>query len=679
MNYRAIDELGRKLTPEEAELLEYADSQRTILALVEVCGRPKLEVLRVLSEMYKRGILTSYRRRTSSQPPASSASSRPPSSYPSRPTGETRYQHTGTETVVVKVPPWVRTSRPPAASQSSPPPAVDVGGVLARLPNIEAVLIPPVPEARTPTPPLPEAPDSKTTGPDPDGADVFERITREFELPASSRRGPLNSPRRRSSAHIRGVRSQTTEGIGANSGDTQPLSAVVHPSSDPKIVPSQPVSLAAPESNGRPAIRARERSRSSSIPPEIGPFRIIGSLGGGNVGAIYLGYRDDGGECLAVRELSEQLAQKKESVEIFLEEARTAARGEHPNLVKIVEVMSVGDRHLLSEERINGVSLEKLLKMKPSSPSLAVRAVLDALSGLGAAHRAKDEAGHSLELLHCDLTPANVLVSTAGSAVLTDLGISKCVGDMPYSESEIARAKPCFSAPEQIRGELLDVRADVYGAGVLLWTALTGRTPFEGLDAGQIHQQVLHSKPLDASQVGYMPPECFDEICRKAMQKDREDRYASAAEMSEALQAVATAEGLLASDKQLSSWVRANFPHELDAVRVLIVENPPNNRPPSPPSPLSPVELPHAPAFRGIDRPSPPVPRPPSRLKGKRLWLALPVAALIAGLAGRLRNDDRAAENRHPAAASSGNSLAKSPRKAEDRGTVQTPKITPPR
>jgi eukaryotic-like serine/threonine-protein kinase len=311
------------------------------------------------------------------------------------------------------------------------------------------------------------------------------------------------------------------------------------------------------------------------IPSVLGRYEIVGILGRGGMATVYLGRsaREAGfSRLFAVKVLHPHLADDDGFVSMLLDEGQIAARLHHPNVVPIVDLGSQGDLRYVVLEYVEGCSLSALLAKHRDSrpPRLVVPIVLDALSGLHAAHSLTDDDGSPMQLVHRDVSPQNILVGADGAARITDFGIAKADSRITTTRPGEIKGKVLFMSPEQIRGRPVDLRSDLFSAGCLLWSALTGRRLFTGENDAETMMNILEMKVPPPSTMGLAPPPAFDAICLRALERDPDARWSSAAEMEEALRAVALEHGLLGSRREVSAWVTGAFGDELTARRAAI-------------------------------------------------------------------------------------------------------------
>ncbi len=258
-------------------------------------------------------------------------------------------------------------------------------------------------------------------------------------------------------------------------------------------------------------------------------YRIESVLGRGAMGVVYRGTSEKTREPVAVKTLRPDLLQGSERgsvLERFIREAVVSMEMNHPNIVRVLDSGTEEDDSFLVMELIRGKELKGLLERSEAIPLETVMRIMDQLlAALDHAHR------HGV--VHRDIKPANIMVDKDFSLKITDFGIAS-VESSEMTQAGALLGTPAFMSPEQIMGEPVDGRADLFSAGVLLYQLLTGVKPFEGQLATIIYQILHETPPLPSSLTDRVPP-ALDGIVMKALAKDREDRFTDAASFAGAL------------------------------------------------------------------------------------------------------------------------------------------------
>ncbi len=312
-------------------------------------------------------------------------------------------------------------------------------------------------------------------------------------------------------------------------------------------------------------------------PRRIGIYDVIGELARGGMGIVYLACK--AGEAgfqrlFAIKVLHTHLADDASFVSMLHDEARIAARLHHPNVVPIVDLGAEDGLYYVVMEYVEGAAFSMLLRASAGErpARLVVPILIDILEGLHAAHTLTDDAGDRLNLVHRDVSPQNILIGIDGNSRLTDFGIAKVTTRVTATVPGTRKGKLAYMAPEQLvnDGERIDQRADIFSAGAVLWTALTGLALFRASsDAATLHN-ILHKPVLAPSKVGLKPPEMFDEVCLRALERDPQKRFQTALEMANALRQIAIQERALGSRSEVAEWVTSQFSAEFAARREAI-------------------------------------------------------------------------------------------------------------
>jgi serine/threonine-protein kinase len=282
------------------------------------------------------------------------------------------------------------------------------------------------------------------------------------------------------------------------------------------------------------------RMRARGVPNRIGRYTIVDRLGAGGMAEVFLARQDGPGgfekEVVIKRSLT-HLRETPRFVEMFVREARIAARLNHPNIVQIYELGKDGEDYFIAMEHVDGISLHRLAR-RAWRKNLAVpmevvlRAVADAATGLGHAHGLVDAEGRSQNLVHRDISPDNLMVDKQGVTKVLDFGIAKASDTQTVTKSGEIKGKIPFMSPEQVRGEPLDHRTDLYALGVCLYWLLTGQRPFVGPSDFLTMNAVLEEAPRPPSALNPRVPPAVDAIVLRLLAKQPHARYASGDELA---------------------------------------------------------------------------------------------------------------------------------------------------
>jgi eukaryotic-like serine/threonine-protein kinase len=263
---------------------------------------------------------------------------------------------------------------------------------------------------------------------------------------------------------------------------------------------------------------------------EVGKYQIQEVLGEGAMGVVYRALDPVLNRLVAIKVMSESLAQDADLRERFLREARAAGSLQHPNVITIYDFGEVDGHPFIAMEFVEGVDVEHLLR---TSVALSVESklgiVIDVLQGLSYAHR------HGV--IHRDIKPANIRVDPDGKARIMDFGIAH-VASSNMTRTGVMLGTPNYMAPEQIVGNEITAQTDIFSAGVVLYELLTNTKPFQGDTLHTVLYKVLSETPPAIDKVLPGLPAGLNKIVMRALQKEPKHRYESALEMANELAAI---------------------------------------------------------------------------------------------------------------------------------------------
>ncbi len=260
------------------------------------------------------------------------------------------------------------------------------------------------------------------------------------------------------------------------------------------------------------------------IGSNLGGYEIIEEIGRGGMGCVYKARQPSLDRTVAVKVLLPQLAADEVFVERFLREARSIATLEHPGIVTIYDVGEADGTYYFAMQLLDGQPLDELLD---DGKALEVDAAADIVGQVAKALEFAHEAG----ILHRDVKPGNIIVTSSGRAVLTDFGIAQLLTDTRLTKTGTSIGSPEYMSPEQIEGKKLDARADLYSLGVVFYQMLTGRVPYEGESPVAVVYQHVKSPVPSPRDTDPDIPERFDVVTTRLMAKLPEERFASAEEL----------------------------------------------------------------------------------------------------------------------------------------------------
>ena len=367
---------------------------------------------------------------------------------------------------------------------------------------------------------------------------------------------------------------------------------------------------------------------SDPSPVRIARYTLEHVLGTGGMATVYLAHTaDPDSSRVALKLMHPHLRTEPTSALEFIEEARLAVRINHPNVVGVTDIGTDPHGLFLVMQYIEGMTLSELLRAisqqkKQVPPAIALRMLDDFLRGLHAAHALEDGQGQQVGLVHRDVSPSNVLVGLDGVCRIADFGIAKATDRASYTQSGVVKGKAAYMSPEQIRGDEVDCRTDVWSAGIVAWELLCGERLFVGRDELRILLRVTQEDVprLAAARLGL--PEPVVDAVKRALSRDRDARFATAEAFRMALVQAWEAVAPMASTQEVSVYVHSAY-SELSARGELNRGSGPHSLLP----PLSSTPLPRA----ALEAPPAEV-RVPARRRWPRVILAGGVIGLIAAL-----------------------------------------------
>jgi serine/threonine protein kinase/TolB-like protein len=269
------------------------------------------------------------------------------------------------------------------------------------------------------------------------------------------------------------------------------------------------------------------------IGQQISHYRILGKLGGGGMGVVYEAEDLTLGRHVALKFLPENLVGDPKTLERFTREARAASQLNHPNICTIHGIEENNGHPFIVMEKLEGESLKQCIAGHP----MAVDKVLD----VGVQVADALVASHAKNIVHRDIKPANIFLTPTGQVKVLDFGLAKLVhnvgtdddagADNSLTAVGVIPGTAVYMSPEQARSETVDGRSDLFSFGVVLYEMATGKKPFAGNNSLMTLDAVLHSKPIPPREINPKIPVELEGIIGKAMEKDRNHRYQSAAEM----------------------------------------------------------------------------------------------------------------------------------------------------
>jgi serine/threonine-protein kinase len=295
-------------------------------------------------------------------------------------------------------------------------------------------------------------------------------------------------------------------------------------------------------------------------PRIVGRYALYGEIASGGMATVYLGRllgQVGFSRTVAIKCLHPQFAKDPDFMSMFLDEARLAARIQHPNAVQTLDVLATESDLFLVMEYLQGESLSRLIKASVSKGQaiplpIVTSIICGMLHGLHAVHEARDEHGVPLGIVHRDVSPQNIMVGVDGVARVLDFGVAKAAGRIQTTRDGQLKGKLSYMAPEQVRGgQAITRQTDIYSATLVLWEALTGHRVREGENEAQILGRALDANvPPPSRFVPNLPP-TIDQIVACGTHLDPRYRFSSAREMALNLEACIRP----ATSTEVGAWV----------------------------------------------------------------------------------------------------------------------------
>jgi serine/threonine protein kinase len=299
----------------------------------------------------------------------------------------------------------------------------------------------------------------------------------------------------------------------------------------------------------------------------FGKYKLVRRLGYGGMAEIFLA-RQRGPQGfekkVALKRILPNLCQDEAFVTMFLQEARLAARLSHPNIVQVLDLGQAGDQYFIALEYVRGLDLRSIVRAcaaidAPMPINIACRIMADICSALSAAHNHRDDAGNIAPIVHRDVSPQNILVSTDGVVKLTDFGVAKAADSVHQTDTGSLKGKPSYMSPERILGTCnpLDTRPDVFAVSVVLYECLINDRPFLRENNTATIQAILSEAPPSPSTRRPEITPRLDAIVLRAMAQDENDRYQDARSLQLELEQFLLSGGKSVTSVDVAEWLRS--------------------------------------------------------------------------------------------------------------------------
>lgn len=303
----------------------------------------------------------------------------------------------------------------------------------------------------------------------------------------------------------------------------------------------------------------------------FGKYRLIERIAVGGMAEIFLAHQmhEDGHESpVVIKRIRPHLSKHAAFVKMFLNEARLAAQLNHPNVVQIHDLGKIAESYFIAMEYVAGRDMRRVV---PKAEALgipfplvyAVKIASQVCAGLHHAHTKVDLYGNPLNIVHRDVSPENVVVAFDGSVKILDFGIAKAANQVEQTRTGEIKGKLSYMSPEQCLGKPLDCRSDIFSLGVVLYEWLTGFKLFTGESEVAVMRSITEGKIYAPSYFREDLPERLEVILMKALERDRDKRYQTAAQMQKDLDAFLDAYEFTPTPLHLSNFLKQLFEEEL--------------------------------------------------------------------------------------------------------------------
>jgi serine/threonine-protein kinase len=297
----------------------------------------------------------------------------------------------------------------------------------------------------------------------------------------------------------------------------------------------------------------------------LGGYELLTPLGTGGMAQVMVARKrgpQGVGRLVALKRMLPHLTADRNVVDQFLDEARLGMRLSHPNLVTFLDFGEDTGGYYIAMELLKGADFDYVIYSPPALPAPAIisAVVCQALDGLHAAHEARAEDGHSMGLVHRDLSPHNLMVCFDGRVKVLDFGVAKMRDQRTVTLPGIVKGKPLYMSPEQATAERIDRRSDIFSMGLILYESLLARRAFDQKDDTKTMESIVNDQlPRPAGL-----PTPLWEVIERALAKEPENRYRNALEMAQALREAVTP----MKEHEVASLLSSRFPRRVTEVQT---------------------------------------------------------------------------------------------------------------
>ena len=302
----------------------------------------------------------------------------------------------------------------------------------------------------------------------------------------------------------------------------------------------------------------------------FGRYQLLERLGAGGMAEVFLAQaRSVHGfeKLVAIKRILPHYTEDETFARMFADEARISAELRHPNICQVYDYGQVDKVAYLAMEYVDGRHLKEVLyKLRTKNQKLPIAIALyivrSVCEALAYAHELVDKNGNPLGIIHRDISPPNVMVSADGQVKLIDFGIAKAAIRLERTLGGVIKGKFAYMSPEQMRGEPLDQRSDVFALGILAFELITGQTLFQADNPLSASEKVQNLEIPTPSSLNPAAPKVLDEIVLKALERAPSDRYLTSRALLERITQVVRDPTLAVDAQRVASWMAGAFPND---------------------------------------------------------------------------------------------------------------------
>ena len=309
-------------------------------------------------------------------------------------------------------------------------------------------------------------------------------------------------------------------------------------------------------------------NHNENLPREFGKYHLIEAIAAGGMAELFRaklygagGFEKD----LAIKKVLPQLARDEAFVQMFMDEAMITVTLSHGNIVSVIDFGELDGEYYLVMEYVDGVNLQNLIKKcqevnDPVPVPIACYTALNICRGLDYAHRKVGPDGKPLQIVHRDVSPQNILLSFEGGVKIVDFGIARAASRITSTQAGVVKGKVAYMSPEQLTGQAVDNRSDIFSVGIILYEMLTNRRPFEGGTPQETMAQISRGAFEKPQKLNKKVDKKLTAVIKKSLERNPKKRYKTAGEMATALSDYIYRVGQHADASTLASFIPKRLP-----------------------------------------------------------------------------------------------------------------------